>query len=112
MRMSFQGLYTGFSLIIPDTDLVIIGTGKKVRLISSRVVINAVDTLIVAFQGEMRAVWCLYDADKERATKLEKEHSEVGTYVCDPKPQTLIVRSNEAEAKTLVSLRLNLTIMT
>lgn len=94
------------------TDLVVVGAGEEVGLVAARVVVDAVDALLVALQGEVRRV-------RPQAPHLQAVEVMCGLLVMYDmtrqfmrSQRTLMVRSSEAEAKTPVSLGLNLTIIT
>jgi hypothetical protein len=93
------------------TYLVVIGAGEEVGLVPARVVVDTVDALLVALKREMRRV-------RAQAPHLQvymesrQSRAVLWCVVCVDLIRTLMVRSREAEAKTPVSLGLNLTIMT
>jgi hypothetical protein len=56
VRMAEQGLQTSASLVIPNLDHVVVSTREEIWLVSSRIVINTVDSLLVRLQREVRSV--------------------------------------------------------
>ena len=52
--VALQRLYAGFVLVIPNLDVSVVGTGNQVRLVATGVIGNAVDTLLVTLESEIR----------------------------------------------------------
>ena len=53
--MPFQGLDTGFILVIPYLNKTIVCSRDKIRFISSVIVINTVNSLLVSLEGKVRS---------------------------------------------------------
>ena len=54
--MALEGLDTSFVLVIPDLNLSIVGTADQVGLVSTVIVVDAVDALLVSVKSEIRGV--------------------------------------------------------
>ena len=57
LSMALEGLDTSFVLVIPDLNLSIVGTADQVGLVSTVIVVDAVDALLVSVKSEIRGVW-------------------------------------------------------
>lgn len=53
VRVTFHGLYAALAKVVPYLDGLIVAGGDEVRLVSSWVEVDVVDTFIVCVHGEV-----------------------------------------------------------